>query len=55
LVKEFSSLGCEAKKDEVNNVFATIKASSGNEKLPKICLQGHSDMVPSTRDGFNHN
>jgi dipeptidase D len=38
-------LGLEATADAVGNVVVRKPASPGREKVPRVCLQGHLDMV----------
>ena len=38
-------LGLEAKADRLGNVVARKAASPGKERAPRVCLQGHLDMV----------
>jgi dipeptidase D len=48
------SLGLEAKADDVGNVVVRKPASKGNEKIRRICLQGHLDMVCEKLAGSRH-
>lgn len=45
--------GLKAKQDKAGNVIVDIPATNGLEKLPKVILQGHMDMVcVSDHDGY---
>ncbi len=45
LVKIGKELGADVHQDEVNNVFIDLPATEGLEKVPKLLMQGHMDMV----------
>lgn len=47
-------MGHEAVKDESNNVFVRVKASSGKENAKTVLLQGHTDMVCEKNAGTEH-
>jgi dipeptidase D len=45
LVDTAKKLGLEAVQDSAGNVLARKPASTGRERRPSVCLQGHMDMV----------
>jgi len=45
IVRKAKEFGLEAKQDKVLNVVVRKPASPGKETAPRICLQGHLDMV----------
>ncbi len=45
LVETAKKLGLEATQDESGNVLVRKPASPGREQTPRVCLQGHMDMV----------
>ena len=46
--------GLECELEECGNVIIKKKASAGRENSPVVIMQGHIDMVPVARDGFDH-
>ncbi len=47
--------GLECELEECGNVILKKKASAGRENSPSLILQGHIDMVPVARNGYEHN
>jgi len=45
IMRKAKEFGLEAKQDKVLNVVVRKPASPGKETAPRICLQGHLDMV----------
>jgi dipeptidase D len=45
VVDTAAKLGLEAKQDKFMNVVVRKPASAGRESAPRVCLQGHLDMV----------
>lgn len=46
--------GLPFKQDSVGNILVTKPASAGSENKPKVCLQGHLDMVCEKNSGTEH-
>jgi dipeptidase D len=47
-------LGLEAKRDKALNVLVKKPASAGRDAAPRLCLQGHLDMVCEKNKGVDH-
>jgi dipeptidase D len=47
-------LGLTWKQDRTGNVVVSKPASSGRESAPRVCLQGHLDMVNEKRPDVRH-
>ncbi|MBN2600918.1 MAG: aminoacyl-histidine dipeptidase, partial [Candidatus Marinimicrobia bacterium] len=54
IISVAKKIGLPFKQDEVGNVLVTKPASPGNENKPKVCLQGHLDMVCEKNSGTIH-
>lgn len=54
IIKVAKELGLPWKQDEVGNVLVTKPASPGSENKPKVCIQGHLDMVCEKNSGTEH-
>ncbi len=54
LVKFAEDLGLPVKQDKVGNVLVTKPATKGYENAPKVCMQGHIDMVCEKNKGVDH-
>jgi dipeptidase D len=54
IIKVAKELGLPWKQDEVGNVLVTKPASPGSENRPKVCIQGHLDMVCEKNSGTEH-
>lgn len=48
------NLGLEVEQDEAGNVKVNKPATPGYENAPRICLQGHMDMVCEKNEGVEH-
>ena len=55
IMKKAKEFGLEAKQDKVLNVVVRKPASPGRENAPRICLQGHLDMVCEKNKDKVHN
>jgi dipeptidase D len=47
-------LGLTSQQDAAGNVLVRMPATSGREKAPSVCLQGHLDMVPEKNADKKH-
>ncbi|RKY62268.1 MAG: cytosol nonspecific dipeptidase [Candidatus Neomarinimicrobiota bacterium] len=54
IIKVAKELQLPYKQDEVGNVLVTKPATPGYEDRPKVCLQGHLDMVCEKNSGTEH-
>ncbi len=54
VVKVAKELNLEVKQDEVFNVLVSKPATPGFENAPKVCIQGHLDMVCEKNTGTEH-
>jgi len=54
IIKVARELGLPCKQDETGNVLVTKPATPGNENKPKVCIQGHLDMVCEKNSGTIH-
>ena len=54
VVDKAKELGLTAKQDRHLNVVVKKRASSGREKTPSVCLQGHLDMVCEKNKNVQH-
>jgi dipeptidase D len=54
LVDFAKNLGLPVRQDEVGNVLVTKPATPGYENAPKICMQGHMDMVCEKNKDVDH-
>lgn len=54
IISVAKELGLPYKQDEVGNIVVNKPASAGCEKRPKVCLQGHLDMVCEKNSGTEH-
>jgi dipeptidase D len=55
VVETAKKLGLEVKRDKVLNVVVRKPATPGHENAPRICLQGHLDMVCEKNKEKVHN
>jgi dipeptidase D len=55
IIKIARELGLPCQQDEAGNVLVTKPATAGYENKPKVCLQGHLDMVCEKNSGTEHN
>ena len=55
IMKKAKEFGLEAKQDKVLNVVVRKPASPGKEGAPRVCLQGHLDMVCEKNKEKVHN
>jgi dipeptidase D len=51
---EFIRLGYKPILDKYGNIYVTKPATKGYEKLPVVCIQGHSDMVGDKDPNSKH-
>ena len=54
VVTTATKLGLTARQDAVGNVVVSKPASSGRDRVPSICLQGHLDMVCEKAPSVTH-
>ncbi len=54
VLKQAEELGLEARHDKIWNTVVEKPASAGREKAPKVCLQGHLDMVCEKNKDVDH-
>jgi dipeptidase D len=54
LVDQFVKLGYKPDLDKHGNIYVTKPASKGCEKIPTVCIQGHSDMVGDKASNSRH-
>jgi len=54
IISVAKELGLPYKQDEAGNVLVTKPASPGSENKPKVCIQGHLDMVCEKNSGTEH-
>ena len=55
ILRKAKEFGLEVKQDKVLNVVVRKPASPGKESAPRICLQGHLDMVCEKNKDKVHN
>jgi dipeptidase D len=55
IMKKAKEFGLEARQDKVLNVVVRKPASPGKEGAPRVCLQGHLDMVCEKNKDKVHN
>lgn len=54
IVNQFLQLGYEPILDKHGNIYVKKPAAKGYEKLPTVCIQGHSDMVGAKDEASLH-
>jgi dipeptidase D len=53
-MNQFLQLGYEPILDKHGNIYVKKPAFKGFEKLPIVCIQGHSDMVGAKEESSEH-